>query len=1495
MNQLEGQPSAIAESSSTVSHPLQSHPFVLPHPPPASRESSDLQAKLEKPQRSLIDLTKANLLAGSLPPAKAIDDGDLKPDQTVQAKPVAPETEALQDSELPVNHGNGFMTLQNLLRAHNPVVQQKSSAPSTARSPFSQPSAINLTHVLPLASAAGALLQKDDEVEADRSDTRAKQIAENVYDALNWLNDEPEAIKALTGHDAGMRSRIQSAFQAEHGTSLRAYLKDQLGGDWLVKAIALLHASHTHDYHTAMALALIPLGTRDEEIFRILNGLSLAGRKQLEKDYNKAFWDIGEGSLKADLKDDLSGWAEEKSLALLHRDLTSADHLYFDSVAIMGTHTDSVVSRIQAEWDRGGIPGLERDWDQYVRNQSSWSDATWTEMGLYEAMSSELSGEKWKLVKAVLKGAHDQQQQIGVEVGPLTEEQLETQENIQLEVAKTSLRAAADNLGTNEAQIFRAIKTIREIWQARIERAKNAGDIQKEQHYRQQWEAQRSRLMATTADEMYAGGADYQRARLLTVSNLNLADEVYLAKADFDNDKVIKLVTQYWAQGKIRDLRTQSQTPRKDDQGNTVRPAYKPIFAIPLTHGIDARRVIVLVDGSYSDAALGARRLSLELDAGDSDSDLKKAYDVLNTKGISKTLQQGVIEEFASQRLSNVPGATATQKFLTHISQKYENSKTCYDFKDLLDPSTDPQEMVSRAEGRLEASRSGLLDPLLQDLVDRYDAVTAEDTGQVTLEALERLRFVARQTKAKPSELEAMMAVTGAANLQALAQLEYKNFKTRLDELRKLKQTIADAIATVAEITIELAITVATGGAAGTALVASLAAAVAGMLIREAALGQDYDLLSKKNAQQLVTIVAGQSFGALGRGVFDDLINPEKLQQLSRARTFLNEAANEAFTQLNTQILTAGLEGKMPTTESIAAGTLAIVGNSLGAGKKGLLMRDLDENAAALDRLRRHIAANIAQQTINGVSEEGAALTKSGTGNLTGVDIAARFGKRTAQAIGKGLTTGYGEVRSQEVGAARQARRDRRAEENSEQTTDDTLEIPAEQMQQILAEDAAAQSTRPDDTLEIPAEQMQQILAEDATATANRPPQSNRDHIDDTLEIPAERMRQILGDDAIASSDRSPSRNSETAVTPPPLPQDINRVRSAVEDLTLPDGTVAMPPPRRDGSLGEQVRYLADAHDMYHTMRRDDPVLEVAIYRNPQTGECIIIQGNGDRVAVTDASGAAAVPEPGGVAQQWKEILDGSDVGHWELVAHSHPIDPRTGVVADYNRFPTGANADFSTVVYAAWMSGEARSSRIDYETAAGSNYTEFGYNPSLPKPFWVNYPEPGTEQRKVLEFANLSAYHDWIRHTLGFEPGSVPQNLQQLGHASPRNNDAPEDDAVMGDETTPFTQSEIEDALSDLESGEGRSYEFTHKIYTDGVNEKVQAILEGDASLEVELVKISQSEDGEAIYGVLNGQHTLVAAELLGRIDEISFQYEEDSILYQPDGTQGTVAPSGE
>jgi hypothetical protein len=181
-----------------------------------------------------------------------------------------------------------------------------------------------------------------------------------------------------------MRALIQHQFRERHKMNLATYLRSQLSGDSLVRASALLHSESYLEQHTRLALALIPPGVRSEEVLELLAQVAQDQRRLLKTLYELSFGQIGQGTLEKDLKWKLTGWRLQKSLALLDRDLTDADHLYFNSLAIAGTHTTAVVELIQRQGaNPSSLAELIQQWDDYVTNHKPWSQAGgWRGRGL---------------------------------------------------------------------------------------------------------------------------------------------------------------------------------------------------------------------------------------------------------------------------------------------------------------------------------------------------------------------------------------------------------------------------------------------------------------------------------------------------------------------------------------------------------------------------------------------------------------------------------------------------------------------------------------------------------------------------------------------------------------------------------------------------------------------------------------------------------------------------------------------------------------------------------------------------------------------------------------------------------------------------------------------------------------------------------------------------------------------------------------------------------
>lgn len=906
------------------------------------------------------------------------------------------------------------------------------------------------------------------EVEAyDALEEKARGIGDAIYDALSTGKaiGPSLTLTKLMGHNLGVRAKIQSEFAYHHGQSLQSFLKSHLVEDTLVKAFALLEAEHYYDYHVDVALALIPTGTRDAHLIRILQSLPLAGRKKMEESYNKVFRQIGEGSLQADLRGDLATDKDlYQALALMHREkLNKADELYTMSTGKAGTDTDAVVDLFMSAWEQGPeqVVALEKDWNAYVRNHDGWSNARWDNMGLslYEAMDSELSGRPWYTVEAILDGAKMYQESLftdkaltwgqqslaeiaaseadpgaalvnvllrdafKVALGkPVIEETAENEpgiaarnlmdaarsgdlagmsratgqlnrqaqqalerlyrtEEIQLQTAWDIVTAATGRggflytgAGTDDANLNRAISQIQKIWQGRIERA--TGTPQ-ESEYRERWAAAQTRLRSVIKDEMSEGSREYERAHLLLAGDLRPADEIYLALRENDNNKLLKLATKFWATGELADVHREMR--RERPLGQYTRP---PFDEVDISRRIGAlspldweRAEYMLLPHPPRDQVMrGMMRLGLEIRIGDGDADLKRAYDLLSDKDISSSLRDSIVAEFAARYASNLRGSDATQKFLRYLELRYDNSYTCYEFRDLLDPTSDLDEMVRRGEGRLAASESGLLDPFLNVVIDSWDAMTGEDDRMVALHALNRLQFIQAQAGAKDEELAAMLAMTGKTTPEALGQFTYEEFKISLEQVRSVKNAIAEGMATAVSLAVQTVLAAATAGAASGPLVVALGGAVAEMLAKEALLGKDYELTSAENAGKLMQAASEAGMGLAISKV--SVLDNETLKKMGRAGSFVDNAAKSGIELVSKAGIEAAYKEKLPDDSQIFEAALSV----LVAGGKGAMTHriKIEEVTSDIGKLKINVAANIAANVSSDLGKEGYKAAKSG-------------------------------------------------------------------------------------------------------------------------------------------------------------------------------------------------------------------------------------------------------------------------------------------------------------------------------------------------------------------------------------------------------------------------------------------------------------------------------------------------------------------------------------
>ncbi|HEX5013959.1 MAG TPA: hypothetical protein VFV72_07330 [Candidatus Limnocylindrales bacterium] len=244
--------------------------------------------------------------------------------------------------------------------------------------------------------------------------------------------------------------------------------------------------------------------------------------------------------------------------------------------------------------------------------------------------------------------------------------------------------------------------------------------------------------------------------------------------------------------------------------------------------------------------------------------------------------------------------------------------------------------------------------------------------------------------------------------------------------------------------------------------------------------------------------------------------------------------------------------------------------------------------------------------------------------------------------------------------------------------------------------------------------------------------------------------RQMQQVDALGLGDQAPMRIAAEG--------DLQRAR---EQFYKAHGRNPEDPPPPPGALAEhdviKLRDSRDGHqarNVLENLQREDPYREVGVYRNTVTGEFIVIQGRKAFVAVElDPTGQPKAPTPGSEAQRWKQDLESqSPVGNWELVAHSHPSEGRTGVVHPANEFPSGASGDFGVLVQESIAAGGTpRASEISYMTKDGRKTTLFGFDPGRPDPYWIL--RPGQEPLRYKSMQDYQAAMEAAFPGLKFEP----------------------------------------------------------------------------------------------------------------------------------------------
>jgi hypothetical protein len=447
--------------------------------------------------------------------------------------------------------------------------------------------------------SAEALRESADERERradDDEDSEAGRIARAVKEQFDARADKHEILRLLSGHDHPMRQRIRLLFKnIDEGRELPDRLKAVFHmirvEDELVKAWALLSHEHYHDYHVAVALALIPGETRDKELFRLLEASAKANTQPvLRREYDRTYADLGQGSLEADLAYDLkgddSGMALRKAMALLDHKLSNAERLYLMLYGL-AEEGATALGLIDSSWGSGpaAFHNLKEDWDYLVVGKNGW-----THLHLWSAMQQRLSEDDfptanriWNGYDAFRKGLDPEQLAALTQPGAMGEtasaalpyEEQDRILKVQIDVEMRMLELVNPSTGkaADEKRYFAALEKVQTLTQQRITIARAAKEDNIAAELERSWAAQRQSLLAVAGTALDVGSRAYMRAQLLLEGDLNWGDKVWIKNEDHDYPGIIALVTEAWAKGgeELERLIGLCQIPRQGSYAQIIR------------------------------------------------------------------------------------------------------------------------------------------------------------------------------------------------------------------------------------------------------------------------------------------------------------------------------------------------------------------------------------------------------------------------------------------------------------------------------------------------------------------------------------------------------------------------------------------------------------------------------------------------------------------------------------------------------------------------------------------------------------------------------------------------------------------------------------------------------------------------------------------------------------------------------------------------------------
>jgi hypothetical protein len=882
--------------------------------------------------------------------------------------------------------------------------------------------------------ARAATLAREDSPTA-RVDADAASLRSALY-----LHTHGSALDLLGGRDDVSRAALAAAYQRLGGESLAQAVHSSLSGEDLIKACALLGASSWFEDVTTLALGLIPEGTSEKVVFGVFDSKPLAERQALDKRYRGRFGDgapggaIGKGTLLADITADYGAenWRTQKLAAMLDRDLTQADHLYFFGVGRKGTDEAGVNSIIRSHWAQGpaAFARLEADWNAGPHGKGSGDGKPWTPLDFAAGLRDELGGDDLAYAEAILASyeqlkdgavAATDNDPSGAMCPPLADSLArldpEKVEDAQLEVAWKTVEIALGTMWNDDddkAQLADALATIRRIWAARKQRAGEEKDpdlkAKKLAQAAEGWNLAVTRAKGRLDGELT--GTENTQAKMSLGGDLTDADRFYLAAEQGAHDKALNILLEAWKGGRANAFVTDAGAERKFTETGVVRPKFTPKHMMLVNTGDHRQRVECITD-YFPDDRRGSALLWMAFQKS-GDAALEQATSVLGQAPAGQ--QSAIVErfvEFHGPHLKLPAGERPGQRLGEWVVARFEGSSASLRFQDLVDPiSGRPQKEQAdlyrdRAKARVAASKSGVMNAVVRGWLADYDRLTGERTLPDAEVAEARLDDCVKLIKAGTPEQIALVANETGKTAWELAGAFYDDLMKRLGDVEAKVKLVTEAISTATELAVAAVITAATGGTAGGLFIAALASTVAGMLVHEGALGANYELQSEENAAKLAAVVAGAGMGAFGSSLLEGAEAVDAVRKVSRMGVFINDATREAFSQLGTQTVSLMFSNKLPTEADIAAAGVSLLAGGAAAGTAGAIKHGIKDTAPLAQALRTTFIAQVAQGTINASGE--LAVQASGT-ETSGSEFLGAVGQKAFKVVGGSVMSTLGDV-----------------------------------------------------------------------------------------------------------------------------------------------------------------------------------------------------------------------------------------------------------------------------------------------------------------------------------------------------------------------------------------------------------------------------------------------------------------------------------------------------